>query len=793
MKRLFALLCFFPLLIKAQTHTLSGYVRDAATGEELIGVNIVIPELAVGTSTNVYGYYSISVPPGQYQVEFQFLGFETASQKIDLTADKKLNLELKESATTLEEVEVTSERSDRNVSSVEMSVAKLSTKEIAKVPQLLGETDIIRTLTLLPGVTTVGEGSNGFNVRGGAADQNLILLDEAPVYNSSHLFGFFSIFNADAVKDVKLYKGGIPAEYGGRLSSVVDVRQKDGNKKEFAAEGGIGLLSSRLLVEGPIKKDEASFMVAGRRSYVDLFLGLSNDPDISQNVLYFYDINAKLNWQLSPKDKIYLSGYFGRDVFGIRNLFNFDWGNGTGSLRWNHLFSDKLFTNTTLVYSDYAYSIGTPEDDVNFFKLTSRIQNYHLKHAYSYFISPRHQLDFGFEGIYYTFRPGKIVANQLPDPILLQREYAVEPNLYISHEWKVNERLKLQYGLRYSSFYKVGKQNVLSYPGGQPSEDVVPDTIAYSGGELIKGFDGLEGFEPRVALNFSLTENTSFKSSYNRTRQYIHLISNTNSPTPVDLYRPSGTYIEPATVNQVAAGYFQNFADNTYEFSLEFYYKDFQDLVDYRPGADLIFTEYLETEILRGQGRAYGAEVLLRKSRGKLSGWIGYTLSRSERKVTGESRNSSINNGDWYPANYDKLHDLSVVASYQISEKWDIGTSFVFQTGRPYTPPSGKYEFEEITVPIYQGRNQERIPSYHRLDLSANYRPAEDPDKDFYSSWSFGVYNVYARRNPYSIYFQPESNDLDASAFNTDFFNTQAVRLSIFATAIPFVTWNFNF
>lgn len=794
MKSLFTLILLLPVLMYAQKgHTLSGYVRDASNGEELIGVNIVVTDLKAGTSTNVYGYYSISLPRGSYLVEYQYIGYQGLQKKVELKADVRLDVELKESATTLQEVEVSSEKLDENVSSVEMSVVKLDAKEIQKVPQLLGETDIIRTLTLLPGVTTVGEGSNGFNVRGGAADQNLILLDEAPVYNSSHLFGFFSIFNADAVKDVKLYKGGIPAQYGGRLSSVVDVRQKEGNSKHFAFNGGLGLLSSRLLVEGPIDKDKVSYMVAARRSYADIFLGLSSDPDINQNILYFYDLNTKINWRVSEKDRLFLSGYFGRDVFGIAELFGFDWGNATASLRWNHLFSDKLFSNFTTIYSDYTYSLGTPEGDPNFFNLTSRIRDYHFKGQFNYYLNPDNKIDFGFEAIYYHFSPGSINATGFEEPLELQQEYALEPNLYISHELKFAERFTLQYGLRYSSFYKLGSKNVRNYSDPDfPMEDEVTDTRRFSKGEIIKGFDGLDGFEPRLSANYLLNENASLKLSYNRTRQYIHLISNTNSPTPVDLYRPAGKYIDPATVHQIAGGFFQNFEDNTYEASVELYYKNFKDLVDYRPGANLIFTDYIETEILKGRGRAYGAEFLLRKQKGKLTGWISYTLSRSERKINSRRLRTPINNGNWYPSNYDKLHDVSVVANYQITEKWDIGGSFVFQTGRPYTPPVSKFQYEEITVPIYTSRNNARIPSYHRLDISANYTPERKEGKRFYSSWSFGIYNVYARRNAYSIYFQPRANDFNVEA-STDYFTTQAVRLSIFGTAIPFVTWNFNY
>lgn len=794
MKKVFTLLLLLPVLcFSQQKYTLSGYVSDAANGEELIGVNIVITDLKAGTGTNVYGYYSISLPPGSYQVEYQYIGYQNAVRQVDLSGDVKLDVELKASSTELQEVEVSSERLDKNVTSVEMSVAKLDAKEIQKVPQLLGETDIIRTLTLLPGVTTVGEGANGFNVRGGAADQNLILLDEAPVYNSSHLFGFFSIFNADAVKDVKLYKGGIPAQYGGRLSSVVDVRQKEGNSKEFEFTGGIGLLSSRLLGEGPIVKEKASFMLAARRSYADIFLGLSNDPDINQNILYFYDFNAKVNWRVSDKDRIFLSGYFGRDVLGISDLFQFDWGNGTSTLRWNHLFSDKLFSNFTFIYSDYTYTLGTPESATNFFNLTSNIRDFHLKSQFNYYINPDNKIDFGFEGIYYRFSPGKVTADAFEIPLELQKEFALEPNIYISHELKIGERWNLQYGVRYSSFYKIGPQEVQFYEDPDfPLDEEVVETKKYENNEIIEGFDGWQGLEPRVAANYLLNENSSVKVSYNRTRQYIHLISNTNSPTPVDLYRPSGTYIDPATVHQVAGGYFQNFLENEYEASIELYYKSFDNLVDYRPGADLIFTEFIETEVLSGIGRAYGAEILVRKQTGKLTGWFSYTLSRSERKVRSARLRTPINKNDWYPSNFDKLHDISLVMNYQLTGKWDIGGAFVFQTGRPYTPPVSKFQYEEITVPIYSDRNNARIPSYHRLDISANYTPERKENKKFYSSWSFGIYNLYARRNAYSIYFQPRANDFDVEA-RTDYYTTQAVRLSIFGTAIPFVTWNFNF
>lgn len=769
-------------------NTLSGYVRDAKTGEELIGVNLVIPNLGEGTSTNVYGYYSLSLEPALYELSIQYIGYQTQTVKIDLRKDQKLNIELKENSTELEEVTVSAQKLDQNVSSVEMSVAQLDIKDVKKMPALLGEVDVIRSLTLLPGISTIGEAANGFNVRGGNTDQNLILLDEAPVYNSSHLFGFFSIFNADAVKDVKLYKGGIPARYGGRLSSVVDVRQKDGNNKEYSATGGLGLLSSRLLVEGPIQKSKSAFMVAARRSYADIFLALSNDPSISQNTLYFYDFNTKLNYIISDKDRLYLSGYFGRDVFEINDLFGFDWGNATGSLRWNHLFSDKLFSNFTLVFSDYTYSLGTPEEDEFNFRLKSTIQDYHFKNQYNYYINSKNEIEFGVEAIYYRLKPGEITGSIA---LQLQEEYALEPSIYFSQELQVATRWTLQYGLRYSSFYNLGSQKVRTYANPDlPNLDELVSTEDFGSGEIIEAYNGLEGLEPRLSVNYRIDDEKSIKASYNRTRQYIHLISNTSTPTPVDLYRPAGKYIQPATVHQIATGYFQNFSDNRYEVSIEGYYKDFRNIVDYRNGANLIFNETIETEILPGIGRSYGLEFYLRKREGKLSGWLSYTLSKTELKVENNDPLLAINAGEWYPANYDKRHDISLVLNYQLTKKWDLGMNFTYQSGRPITPPEGRFSFEDFTVPVYRSRNSLRIPDYHRLDLSANYTPPKDPNKKFYSSWSIGLYNVYARRNAYSIFFQQEPQAEGATTLS---FDTQAVQLAIFGTIIPSVTWNFNF
>ncbi|MDX5326301.1 MAG: TonB-dependent receptor [Bacteroidota bacterium] len=777
------LLFFISFPAWSQKVTLSGYIRDAASGEELIGAAVNTNLKGYATVTNSFGFYSLTLPAGPVELRISYLGYETITRKVDLKASVTMNFTLKEEAQELNEVIVSDSKLDENLQTVEMSVAKLSAKEIQKIPQLLGETDIIRTLTLLPGITTVGEGANGFNVRGGNADQNLLLLDDAPVFNSSHLFGFFSVFNADAVKDVKVYKGGIPAKYGGRLSSVLDIRQKDGNNKEFHGTGGLGLLSSRLLIEGPIVKEKVSFLIGGRRSYQDLFFGLSNDPQIQESILYFYDLNGKINYRISDRDRLYLSGYFGKDVFGIQDRFGFGWGNITTTLRWNHLFSDRLFSNFSVVYSDYNYNLGTLGDnDGGDFRLEARIRNNILNGSFTHYVNTRNTLEYGFNSTYYIFEPGNITGDiTLDQPF----EYALETGFYISNEQDVTDQLKLQYGLRYSTFFNLGPRAVNTYEEGKPiSDETVVSTTEYASGEVVSTYAGWEGLEPRFAANYRVDEKNSVKASYNRTRQYIHLISNTTTPTPVDLWRPSGPFIKPATVDQVAVGYFRNFRENAFNFSVETYYKWFQNLVDYKDNAQLFFKENLETELLTGQGRAYGLEVLLEKKTGSLTGWLSYTLSRSERLVSGPTRETTINNGEWYPSNFDKTHDVSLVLNYALSSAWDVGMTFVYQTGRPITYPSARGEFEGNPYPIYDNRNGARIPDYHRMDLSATYTPKANEERWWKSSLSFGFYNVYARKNAYSIYFQQVRDQPEI---------TQAIRLSIFATIIPYFTYNFSF
>ena len=763
--------------------TLSGYVKDVETGEELIGANVYVKELNSGTATNAYGFYSLSLPPGTYTVSYLFIGYKTISKEVEIKSSQTVNVELGTEDYVIDEAVVTGERKEQNITDVEMSVAKVSISTIKQIPQLLGEVDVIRSILLLPGVTTVGEGASGFNVRGGNVDQNLILLDEAPVYSSSHLFGFFSVFNADALKDLKLYKGGIPANFGGRLSSVLDVRQKEGNMKTFSGNGGIGILSSRLTLEGPIQKEKSSFMVAGRRSYADVFTRLSSNKAIKDNILYFYDLNAKVNYKFNDKDRIFLSAYLGNDVFKFGDDFEFKWGNATTTLRWNHLFNDRLFSNFTAIYSDYTYSLGIPEGAFAF-EWTSNIFNYNLKTDFTYYINPKNTIDFGASALFYKINPGhaKGVGSESNfGEIKLEKQRAAEPALYISHEHHFSEQLKIQYGLRYSLFYRTGAGTVYSYDPNQAKDpSTIIDTTTYKSGEVIKSYGGPE---PRLSMNYIIDEESSVKMSYNRTRQYIHLISNTTAVTPVDVWRPSGEHIEPAIADQVALGYFRNFENNKYESSIEVYYKKFDNLIDYKDGAELLFNETLEADLLSGEGRAYGLEFMFKKQEGRLTGWISYTLARTERKIDGKF-GESINGGDYYPSNYDKLHDISIVATYKLNEKWDLGANFAFMSGRPITYPDAKWQFEGTTLPNYGNRNGERTPSYHRLDFSATYKKPVKKDRNWESSWSFGVYNLYARRNPYSIFFrQQENNPLV----------TEAVRLSIFGSLIPFVTYNFKF
>jgi len=767
--------------------SINGYVKDAATGESLIGASIKVKDSNKGNVSNVYGYYSISLPAGQYTIVCSYIGYEPIEEVIDLKAPLKKNFELKESSkNTTNEVKISATRPQDNVKSMEMSVSKLDIKSITKIPALLGEVDVIRSIQLLPGVSTVGEGATGFNVRGGNIDNNLVLQDEAPVYNSSHLFGFFSVFNPDAVKDVKLVKGGIPAQYGGRTSSLLDVRMKEGNNKQPSIAGGLGLIFSRITVEAPIVKDKASFIVAGRRSYGDVFLKLSTDAELKKTIAYFYDFSAKANYEFSNRDKLFISGYFGRDRFGFSGSGGFSWGNATTSLRWNHVFNDKLFLNATAFFSQYDYALNFSADGGNSeFNWNSNIVNYSVKPEFSWFLNNENTITFGGQSILYNFKPGTATAVSKGDPTSfgLPKQYALESGIYAGNEQKISARLSVQYGLRYSLYQYLGSGK--SYTLGDTTAGIRRPILAtqdYTSGQVIKQYTNPE---PRFSAKYELNENSSIKASYNRMAQYIQLISNSIASSPLDVWRPATNNLLPQLSDQVALGYFKNFNDNMFETSVEVYYKTMTNQLEYVSNADLLLNEKLEADVLRGNGRAYGAEFFFKKNTGALTGFISYTLSKTERQING------VNNGDWYVAKFDRTHNLNVIVNYEATKKWSFGTNFIYSTGTPATFPSNRINYQGIVVPqSYTGsRNNVRQPAYIRMDVSVTWqRPTRNKGPKWYqhfeSNWVFSVYNVLARRNPFTIYFQPSQISQN---------QTEAVRFSIFGTFIPSVTYNFKF
>ena len=775
-----------------QKLTLSGIITDVKNNETLIGVNVYIPLLKTGVATNEYGFYSITIPKGNYEIQISYVGFQTLEQSITLEKNSKLNFKLSSNEEQLQEVIVTDSRKATNIRKAEMSVNKLSGTAIKKIPVVLGEVDVLKALLTLPGVTNAGEGQSGFNVRGGGADQNLILLDEATIFNSSHVFGFFSVFNPDVVKDLKLYKGGIPARFGGRASSVLDIYQKDGNSNKFGVSGGIGLISSRLLIEGPIVKDKGSFVLAGRSSYAHLFLKLADNP----NSAYFYDFNTKMNYKINDNNNIFLSGYFGRDVFSLNDSFVNTYGNSTLNLRWNHLFSEKLFSNLSLIYSDYYYGLDL---DLIGFLWNSGIKNYNLKYDFKNYISDKLKLNYGINSIYYDFNPGIIEPSNTTSGINyreLDKKYAFEPSIYIDAEQKISKNLSLTYGLRYSMFYRLGSSTVNLYDNNQA---VVfdADSQVYEKGKPIdakyygsnKVIESYNNFEPRFAASYQLNENQSIKASYNRMTQYLQLITNTASPTPLDVWTPSDQYIKPQILDQVALGFFKNFNNDNYSLEVESYYKKTKNRIDYIDGADLIANEAIEQIILNGKMRAYGLEVLLRKNTGKFNGWIAYTLSRSEQQTPGRNAaETGINNGNWYRSGYDKLHNFSLTSTYEYSKKWTFGANFVYQTGQPVTLPNGQYEYGAedgvpgITIPSYGLRNESSLPAYHHLDVSATFIPKSNKLKKWQGEWVFSIYNLYGRKNAASLSFRQN----ETSGLN------EAIRLSIFGI-VPGITYNFKF
>ena len=764
--------------------TLSGTVFENQGNETLIGANIIIDELKTGTISNEYGFYSITLTKGVYEFTISNVGCLTIKETIILDKDIIRDFTLLEATEALEEVLIETNIESLNIRTPQMSVNSLTASSIKQIPVVFGEADVIKAITLLPGVSSGGEGAAGFNVRGGAADQNLILLDEATIFNSSHLFGLFSVFNPDAIKSLKLYKGGVPAKYGGRVASVLDIYQKEGNKNEFKANGGVGLVASRLLLEGPLKKGVGSFLLGGRATYAHLFLPLF---DVN-NIAYFYDLNTKLSYKLNKKNSIYLSAYFGRDVFNVSNSFENTYGNTVVNFRLNHLFNDKLFSNLSLIYSDYYYGLN-----LNFvgFEWNSGIQNMNIKYDFNQYINNRYKLEYGLHSTYYRFNPGVIGPNRSDSGInteALTNKFAFENAIYFDIKHQLSERLTVSYGSRLSSFLRLGQKELNLYENNQAVgyntdlqlyEEINPiGSESSTTNKVIKSFLNLE---PRLAISYKLDDNTSLKTSYNRMTQYLHLISNTSSPTPLDVWTPSGKYIQPQILDQIAIGYFKRY--NKYDLEIESFYKKTKNRIDYIDGANLIANKAIEQVLLNGQSRAYGFELLFRKNKGRFKGWFAYTLSKSEQQTKGlNASDPGINNGNWYNTPYDKTHDISITSSYDLNNKWKLNANFIYQTGQPTTYPNGQYEYNNLIVSTFESRNSSRLDAYHRFDISGTYNPKKNKDKQWKGEWVFSIYNLYNRKNTQSLNFRE----------NQDTGQNEALKLSLFG-AIGAVSYNFKF
>jgi len=751
--------------------TISGFVRDAKNGETLTGAVIYPKENpAIGITTNSYGYFSLTLPTGKYSLIVQFLGYKTKIIPLELKENVKFSFDMEEESIALKEITITGEKNNNNVVRSEL-ISKINVKEIQNIPVILGEKDILKTIQLLPGVTPAGEGNAGFYVRGGGVDQNLILLDEAPVYNPSHLLGFFSTFNSDAIKDITLYKGGFPAEYGGRLSSVVDIKMNEGNNKEYHISGGIGIIASRLAIEGPIIKNKGSFMIAARRTYADIFLRLlprnGADSTASKSTLYFYDLNLKANYQFSAKDRLYFSCYLGRDNFNLGGALGLNWGNVTATTRWNHIINDKIFSNTSVIFNKYSYNFNVAVGNLTM-KVLSQINDWNLKEDLHYYLNSNNTVKFGFNSIYHTFVPSKVDSTVFFHIRSQDNKYALENALYISNEQTISRHLKASYGLRYSLFSSIGPGTVYTY---DQVSDVV-DSATYPKGKI---FNTYSGFEPRLLVNFIINDSSSVKVSYARTRQYIHLLSNTTSTTPFDLWVPSNINILPEIADQYTLGYFRNFSNNMYETSVEIYYKTLQNQIDYRNGANLILNNKVEAQLVFGKGWGYGAEFLIRKKYGKLTGWISYTLSKTKRQFP------DINDGNVFLAKQDRPNNIAIVAMYELNPRLTFSATWIYISGNVVTFPSGRYIVDGNIVPYYTERNGYRMPDYHRLDIGLTWQRKKTAR--FESNWNFSIYNVYARANAYAINFQQDPNDPT---------KMQAVQLSLFRF-VPAISYNFKF
>lgn len=779
---LLLLKCFliFSMAWSQDKVTLNGYVKDAANGEELIGVTVYIPSLQAGTVTNDYGFYALTVPRGAYEVRFSYIGYKEDVRSLDLRADVSLNVEMQSDAQLMQEVVIEERPLDENVVAVQMSKNTLNMNQVKKLPALFGEIDIIKNIQMLPGVISAGEGTSSFFVRGGSADQNLILIDEAPVYDPSHLFGLFSVFNADVIKDSELYKGGIPARFGGRLSSILEVRTKDGNNKAFDVTGGIGLLASRVAIEGPIVKEKSSFIVSGRRSYVDLFLKAANED----NLVHFYDINAKVNWRSTNNNRFFAAFYNGRDVFKFDDNFGFEWGNMTGTFRWNHLFNERLFSNTSIIVSNFDYKLEL-KDAVQGFRWISNLQEFSFKNDLSYSLNSRNELSFGYHLTGRRFSPGEISPNStgsIFQTVTLQHMYALDHGLYVSNLHNLSDRVTLDYGVRLSIFQNIGPGEVYLYEDPQDNIDIVrTDTLHYDNWETIRNYVNLE---PRFSVRYLLKEGQSLKFSYNRMVQNTHLISAATAPVPFNTWNPSNYYLKPQIADQVAAGYFRNFKDNAYEFSAEAYYKDMSNVTDFADNAELFFNEDLSTEYRQGRAWAYGLEFMLNKNAGKLRGLVSYTWSKSMRKVEG------VNLGHEFRANHDRRNVVNIQAAYDLNDKWVFGGTFTYSTGRPLTLPAGKYEYGNYNPDVLSERNGYLLPAFHRLDLSVTLNPRKNATRNWKGQWVFSLYNVYNQKNPFTIYTRTKQDE-DGNIIGDG--SEKEARLIYLFPILPSVTYNFKF
>lgn len=759
-------------VVKANRYTISGKVTDKSCGEMLMGATVFVKESKTGAVSDMYGNYSLTLPGGAYTLVYSYIGFTTIERSIDLQGNQTLTVELTPRLHNLKEVEIRSEKEDVNIKKPEMSTFRMDIRTIQRIPALMGEVDVIKAIQMLPGVQSVGEGSSGFSVRGGAPDQNLVLLDEATVYNVSHLMGFFSVFNNDAIRDVKLYKGDIPANYGSRLSSVLDVRMNEGNSKKYEVNGGIGIIASRLTLEGPLIKDRTSFIVSGRRTYADLFLPLSSNKALADNRLYFYDFNAKINHRIDNNNQIFLSGYFGRDVFK-NDYAGLRWGNETGTLRWNHLFTKKLFSNFSFIYTNYRYALTMPGGVNNSFEWTSNLRDLGLKGDFSYYLNTRNTMRFGASVVYHMLNPGMAMGignESIFSEVKIPANHAVETCVYASNEQKLSDRFTVKYGIRFSLFHNVGPGTVFHYD----SAWMATDSSVYPAGKLYNTYGGME---PRLGLLYDINGKSSVKASYARTVQYLQLAQNSTVGTPLDIWFPSGPNVKPQIADQVALGYFRNLRRNTIETSVEVYYKWMQNVIDFRDYARLLLNTKLEGEIRTGRAWSYGIEFLVRLNEEKLSGWVSYTWSRTFRQI------AEINAGNKYPAPYDKPHNLAIVLNYNISKRISVSANWVYATGAPVTFPTGRAEVGGKIIPIYSDRNAFRYPDYHRLDLSLTYYSKVKPGRRFNWDLNFSVYNAYHRKNTWSINFEQDHENPDV---------TYAEKVYLFGI-VPSLTFNFHF